>query len=104
MWRGCGVITCARCSCGWSGLRLVCRRFGRWWRRRGFGFGGCIWRGVLMRLSMTMCLFFRLFVGGRRSEEHTSELQSPDHLVCRLLLEKKKKSDIQEQCSCHSLV
>src|SRR5258708_29259940 len=29
---------------------------------------------------------------GKRSEEHTSELQSPDHLVCRLLLEKKKKS------------
>src|SRR5258708_8922965 len=28
---------------------------------------------------------------GPRSEEHTSELQSPDHLVCRLLLEKKKK-------------
>src|SRR5258708_22268635 len=27
----------------------------------------------------------------RRSEEHTSELQSPDHLVCRLLLEKKKR-------------
>src|SRR5258708_11783953 len=27
----------------------------------------------------------------RRSEEHTSELQSPDHLVCRLLLEKKTK-------------
>src|SRR5258708_18548044 len=31
-----------------------------------------------------------LNIGGR-SEEHTSELQSPDHLVCRLLLEKKKK-------------
>src|SRR5207244_11309289 len=29
-----------------------------------------------------------------RSEEHTSELQSPDHLVCRLLLEKKKKKSI----------
>src|SRR5438552_13518407 len=28
--------------------------------------------------------------GPNRSEEHTSELQSPDHLVCRLLLEKKK--------------
>src|SRR5437870_8369124 len=28
---------------------------------------------------------------GRRSEEHTSELQSRGHLVCRLLLEKKKK-------------
>src|SRR5438552_12724180 len=32
----------------------------------------------------------------RRSEEHTSELQSPDHLVCRLLLEKKKKKDIKQ--------
>src|SRR5258708_28254138 len=30
-------------------------------------------------------------VASPRSEEHTSELQSPDHLVCRLLLEKKKK-------------
>src|SRR2546426_8570121 len=29
--------------------------------------------------------------GRRRSEEHTSELQSPCNLVCRLLLEKKKK-------------
>src|SRR5438552_10708002 len=29
----------------------------------------------------------------QRSEEHTSELQSPDHLVCRLLLEKKKKKN-----------
>src|SRR5258708_12604411 len=28
-----------------------------------------------------------------RSEEHTSELQSPDHLVCRLLLEKKKNNN-----------
>src|SRR5258708_29834316 len=28
-----------------------------------------------------------------RSEEHTSELQSPDHLVCRLLLEKKKNTN-----------
>src|SRR5438552_12835658 len=32
-----------------------------------------------------------------RSEEHTSELQSPDHLVCRLLLEKKKKPKKQIQ-------
>src|SRR5258708_15974076 len=31
-----------------------------------------------------------LIGGDVRSEEHTSELQSPDHLVCRLLLEKKK--------------
>src|SRR2546422_6600879 len=31
------------------------------------------------------------YLGGYRSEEHTSELQSRLHLVCRLLLEKKKK-------------
>src|SRR5947208_8524521 len=33
----------------------------------------------------------------RRSEEHTSELQSPDHLVCRLLLEKKKKNNTKNK-------
>src|SRR5947208_8689732 len=40
----------------------------------------------------------RGFVDDRmgRSEEHTSELQSPDHLVCRLLLEKKKKTEYAE--------
>src|SRR5258708_31989941 len=32
-----------------------------------------------------------------RSEEHTSELQSPDHLVCRLLLEKKKRPPLARQ-------
>src|SRR5690554_2430237 len=36
-------------------------------------------------------LFFSAPVDGNRSEEHTSELQSRPHLVCRLLLEKKKK-------------
>src|SRR3712207_7163975 len=34
---------------------------------------------------------------GRRSEEHTSELQSRQYLVCRLLLEKKKKKN-QQKC------
>src|SRR5256885_7893936 len=34
-----------------------------------------------------------------RSEEHTSELQSPCNLVCRLLLEKKKKADLEFACS-----
>src|SRR5258708_26425529 len=38
---------------------------------------------------------FRCVPWNSRSEEHTSELQSPDHLVCRLLLEKKKKSKIE---------
>src|SRR5258708_14803532 len=37
-----------------------------------------------------------------RSEEHTSELQSPDHLVCRLLLEKKKKTiSLSKTGDCH---
>src|SRR5258708_16132839 len=35
-----------------------------------------------------------------RSEEHTSELQSPDHLVCRLLLEKKKAEAIAGRVLC----
>src|SRR5258708_1225407 len=40
-----------------------------------------------------------------RSEEHTSELQSPDHLVCRLLLEKKKKETTKpENISTRTLV
>src|SRR5258708_10204086 len=34
-----------------------------------------------------------------RSEEHTSELQSPDHLVCRLLLEKKNNIEYRYACS-----
>src|SRR5438552_6942687 len=34
-----------------------------------------------------------------RSEEHTSELQSPDHLVCRLLLEKKKNKQYLQTTS-----
>src|SRR5256885_4474560 len=37
-----------------------------------------------------------------RSEEHTSELQSPCNLVCRLLLEKKKKTPLQIFPSCQS--
>src|SRR5438876_10407209 len=40
----------------------------------------------------------------RRSEEHTSELQSPVHLVCRLLLEKKKKkAKISNRATTHSI-
>src|SRR5258708_21375232 len=37
-----------------------------------------------------------------RSEEHTSELQSPDHLVCRLLLEKKKTNNPNCRCALNS--
>src|SRR5437870_11407002 len=39
-------------------------------------------------------------IGASRSEEHTSELQSRGHLVCRLLLEKKKQTvNYAESCS-----
>src|SRR5947208_5523905 len=40
---------------------------------------------LLDQITETGCLWL-LYSGGERSEEHTSELQSPDHLVCRLLL------------------
>src|SRR5690554_7730380 len=49
-------------------------------------------------------MLFPLLLGGFRSEEHTSELQSRPHLVCRLLLEKKKTHSTQAintlQCLC----
>src|SRR5258708_24496294 len=46
--------------------------------------------GLNVDLTIDITASF-LASSGRRSEEHTSELQSPDHLVCRLLLEKKKE-------------
>src|SRR5688500_20055314 len=80
--------------------------------RAGFGYlevsgGGCFdsavrrgvespWeriRSIRARCStpLGMALRGRFLVGANRSEEHTSELQSPCNLVCRLLLEKKKQ-------------
>src|SRR5256885_7713594 len=41
----------------------------------------------------------RLTISMIRSEEHTSELQSPCNLVCRLLLEKKKKRQYAYHCA-----
>src|SRR5258708_21881756 len=52
------------------------------------------WRAVLPAIPdgpHGMHIFAHPRPRRRRSEEHTSELQSPDHLVCRLLLEKKKR-------------
>src|SRR5258708_18872505 len=55
--------------------------------------GRCHWRtATCLRRSITAGLCRRSTTGSTRSEEHTSELQSPDHLVCRLLLEKKKNN------------
>src|SRR5258708_26332818 len=55
-----------------------------------FRFGTDIYRRVVAVGHEEIALGVRP-LAGIRSEEHTSELQSPDHLVCRLLLEKKKK-------------
>src|SRR5438552_9158900 len=49
-----------------------------------------VWTGTFIGDSTVRPVAPRLILGRGRSEEHTSELQSPDHLVCRLLLEKKK--------------
>ena len=77
-----------RVSVGWR--NSVCRcersrvsirhRFQKIWKRKNF-FHPAVWHVFLVQK-------WPLHI---RSEEHTSELQSPDHLVCRLLLEKKKK-------------
>src|SRR5438552_6622769 len=48
-------------------------------------------RRAVRRLGIAAVIGGLFIVALLRSEEHTSELQSPDHLVCRLLLEKKKK-------------
>src|SRR6266566_5600497 len=55
--------------------------------------GGAI-GGIAAKDTLKGSIWWRIFigiVGAIRSEEHTSELQSPCNLVCRLLLEKKKK-------------
>src|SRR5207244_13113061 len=62
-------------------------------RSRG-GRGGAdrpVWRAARSRRDVSRALLEPLRGGAypARSEEHTSELQSPDHLVCRLLLENK---------------
>ena len=61
---------------------------------RHFG-GRLVWLTLaaalfMMTIRRTLSLFKAVESYPERSEEHTSELQSPDHLVCRLLLEKKK--------------
>src|SRR5258708_15045431 len=54
------------------------------------GIGSLIIRGrTLASISSVVSAAALLALGNKRSEEHTSELQSPDHLVFRLLLEKK---------------
>src|SRR3989442_8832627 len=68
-------------------------------RNRELKLVGSLKKDKLRRCSQIITSFFCMEISGRqicipcrtRSEEHTSELQSRPHLVCRLLLEKKKE-------------
>src|SRR5690348_10116706 len=57
--------------------------------------------GPPLTLAPTAVIAARLSRGHARSEEHTSELQSPVHLVCRLLLEKKNKKEKKKTLQQH---
>src|SRR3989442_337320 len=57
------------------------------WRRSRFAMGHCLVIGMSAQRQPRQW----------RSEEHTSELQSRPHLVCRLLLEKKKKITLRDR-------
>src|SRR5215216_3569684 len=65
--------------------------------RQPFWIGLAVATTVIWGVATVLSIALPVYVTGSdptrlpRSEEHTSELQSPDHLVCRLLLEKKKK-------------
>src|SRR5438309_4420706 len=74
----------------------IARTVPRWGSSTGVGGGGtppgpgrgAVWRGAVPSAQTAP----RPGPGGVRSEEHTSELQSQFHLVCRLLLEKKNNN------------
>src|SRR2546425_8774718 len=66
---------------------------------------GYLWKQALIALLLALLELVRLraiALRQKRSEEHTSELQSLAYLVCRLLLEKKKK-DILPSVRCDTL-
>src|SRR5258708_18244342 len=91
-------ITPSRCSStSWMVDSSFCQRTFCFSAKEGFVAGGlAVWAKDAAASSATQSVCFNLvsYCWGwcywERSEEHTSELQSPDHLVCRLLLEKKK--------------
>src|SRR5256885_11919753 len=72
------------------------------WRSRRTGRAG--WRR--RRCSRLRTAHVRAGAGGmrQRSEEHTSELQSPCNLVCRLLLEKKKNHESRDRTILQALI
>src|SRR5258708_16409447 len=105
------------CTGGGAGIATCCDiRIGTESARIGFPIartlGNCLSMSNISRVvalvgpARTKDLIFTARQKSGRSEEHTSELQSPDHLVCRLLLEKKKhlnqpRVKNQEVRKCH---
>src|SRR6266568_4158306 len=89
-WSAPGEDFLAYVSRDWEGATTVAARAGIRVVNMRFGVVLTTAGGALAKMLPA----FRLGLGGRRSEEHTSELQSQFHLVCRLLLEKKKKNII----------
>src|SRR5690348_17882019 len=72
-----------------DGPRRVPRKSVAWIKEQG--------DAPMSRRTILSALAFVVVEGQGRSEEHTSELQSPVHLVCRLLLEKKKNNNSFQQ-------
>src|SRR5437899_3484829 len=74
--------------------------------RSCFPSGILLWNGSTIRLLLLEGFAFAAGLLALRSEEHTSELQSLRHLVCRLLLEKKKTTTytdtVKTSTSCDS--
>src|SRR5690625_1307635 len=65
-------------------------------------FFGAMWNSLVLCIVVTIVVLFISSLAGyafaKRSEEHTSELQSRGHIVCRLLLEKTKQNKSVYRC------
>src|SRR3712207_8696855 len=86
LFRSCRAAAGAGCGCALP--KLACQQGRLWWAAGRYTHGGD--GGLLPRVPQPHR------VGQWRSEEHTSELQSRQYLVCRLLLEKKKTKHIRK--------
>src|SRR2546427_4758831 len=82
------MVTCPSSPWAAEGMKMPMERLS------AASTSGCrtIWGKCGEPISSSPSATSTKFTGGERSEEHTSELQSQSNLVCRLLLEKKKKN------------
>src|SRR5438876_8424042 len=85
------------CEADWNSLKPVATTLAMWLFLLRSAMAMASSSLPSLRAPATCCTKMRdcLRAAHFRSEEHTSELQSPVHLVCRLLLEKKKKKNKQ---------